>query len=269
MGNLPSELGYLPRLRILDVAANNLTGVIPPTFGNLTSLTVLSLARKNFFAKIPNELGHHLHNLQTLQLSENWFDGKIPYSIYNIFSLIYLSSTQNMLVGDLPTDMGLALPNLAELYLGHNQLEGPIPSSLSNASQIQFLNFSSNQFQESVPLLGNLKNLRILHLGLNNLSSTTKLNLRVFKSLASCTQLELLYLNDNQLTGALPTSFANLSTHLLEFCIGSNFLIGSIPQGFERFQNLWAIEMHHNLFTGTMPNSLRELQATAKIVGRY
>lgn len=32
IGNLPSELGDLPRLRILDVAANNLTGVIAPTF---------------------------------------------------------------------------------------------------------------------------------------------------------------------------------------------------------------------------------------------
>ncbi|WKA10456.1 hypothetical protein VitviT2T_028025 [Vitis vinifera] len=65
IGNLPSELGDLSRLRILDVAVNNLTDVIPPTFGNLSSLTVLSLARNQFFAKIPNELGH-LHNLQKL-----------------------------------------------------------------------------------------------------------------------------------------------------------------------------------------------------------
>ncbi|KAL6316928.1 hypothetical protein AAG906_024466 [Vitis piasezkii] len=230
IGNLPSELGDLPRLRILDVAANNLT------------------ARNQFFAKIPNELGH-LHNLQRLQLSENQFEGKIPYSIYNISSLIYLSVAENMLVGELPTDMGLALPNLAEVYLAHNQLEGPIPSSFSNASQIQVLDFSSNHFQGPVPLLGNMNNLRLLHLGLNNLSSTTKLNLQVFNSLANSTQLEFLYLNDNQLAGELPTSVANLSTHLLEFCIGSNFLTGSIPQGFERFQNLWALDIHQNLFT--------------------
>ncbi|RVW24432.1 putative LRR receptor-like serine/threonine-protein kinase [Vitis vinifera] len=230
IGNLPSELGDLPRLRILDVAANNLT------------------ARNQFFAEIPNELGH-LHNLQRLQLSENQFEGKIPYSIYNISSLIYLSVTENMLVGELPTDMGLVLPNLAEVYLAHNQLEGPIPSSFSNASQIQVLDFSSNHFQGPVPLLGNMNNLRLLHLGLNNLSSTTKLNLQVFNSLANCTQLEFLYLNDNQLAGELPTSVANLSTHLLEFCFGSNFLTGSIPRGFERFQNLWALDIHQNLFT--------------------
>ncbi|XP_034675066.1 probable LRR receptor-like serine/threonine-protein kinase At3g47570 [Vitis riparia] len=265
IGNLPSELGDLPRLRILDVAANNLTGVIAPTFGNLTSLTVLSLARNQFFAKIPNELGH-LHNLQRLQLSENQFEGKIPYSIYNISSLIYLSVAENMLVGELPTDMGLALPNLAEVYLAHNQLEGPIPSSFSNASQIQVLDFSSNHFQGPVPLLGNMNNLRLLHLGLNNLSSTTKLNLQVFNSLANSTQLEFLYLNDNQLAGELPTSVANLSTHLLEFCIGSNFLTGSIPKGFERFQNLWALDIHQNLFTGMIPNSLGKLQQLQRLL---
>ncbi|WKA10438.1 hypothetical protein VitviT2T_028009 [Vitis vinifera] len=234
-------------------------------FGNLTSLTVLSLARNQFFAEIPNELGH-LHNLQRLQLSENQFEGKIPYSIYNISSLIYLSVTENMLVGELPTDMGLVLPNLAEVYLAHNQLEGPIPSSFSNASQIQVLDFSSNHFQGPVPLLGNMNNLRLLHLGLNNLSSTTKLNLQVFNSLANCTQLEFLYLNDNQLAGELPTSVANLSTHLLEFCFGSNFLTGSIPRGFERFQNLWALDIHQNLFTGMIPNSLGKLQQLQRLL---
>ena len=95
-----------------------------------------------------------------------------------------------------------------------------------------------------------MNNLRLLHLGLDNLFSTTKLNLQVFNSLANCTQLELLYLNDNQLAGKLPTSVANHSTHPLEFCIGNNFLTGSIPQGFERFQNLLALDVHQNLFTG-------------------
>ncbi|RVW85062.1 putative LRR receptor-like serine/threonine-protein kinase [Vitis vinifera] len=89
-----------------------------------------------------------------------------------------------------------------------------------------------------------MNNLRLLHLGLDNLFSTTKLNLQVFNSLANCTQLELLYLNDNQLAGKLPTSVANHSTHPLEFCIGNNFLTGSIPQGFERFQNLLALDVH-------------------------
>ncbi|RVW32542.1 LRR receptor-like serine/threonine-protein kinase EFR [Vitis vinifera] len=102
-----------------------------------------------------------------------------------------------------------------------------------------------------------MNNLRLLHLGLNNLSSTTKLNLQVFNSLANSTQLEFLYLNDNQLAGELPTSVANLSTHLLEFCIGSNFLTGSIPQGFERFQNLWALDIHQNLFTDIFGNLTR------------
>ena len=44
-GLLPSELGQLPRLKILDVSINNLTGAIPSTFGNLSTLTILIIAR--------------------------------------------------------------------------------------------------------------------------------------------------------------------------------------------------------------------------------
>uniref|UniRef100_A0A5B7BMI1 non-specific serine/threonine protein kinase n=1 Tax=Davidia involucrata TaxID=16924 RepID=A0A5B7BMI1_DAVIN len=261
-GRLPPELGNLPRLQVLDVAVNNLTGVIPPTFGNLTSLTSLSLARNHFFGPIPNELGH-LQNLRYLQLSENQFTGKIPNSISNVSSLVYLSLAHNNISGQVPTDMWTSLE---QIFLGNNKLEGLIPASLSNASQIQDLDLSSNNLQGTVPLFGNMKNLVKLHLGVNNLSSTTELNLQVMNSLSNCTHLEYLMLNSNRLAGEFPSSVANLSTHLKEFCVDDNSLTGSFPQGFEKFQNLIALSMYQNSFTGEIPSSIGNLQQLGRFM---
>ncbi|KAM4108612.1 hypothetical protein ACB094_03G057800 [Castanea mollissima] len=264
-GLLPSELGQLPRLKILDVSMDNLTGAIPSTFGNLSTITNLSIARTNISGKIPNELGR-IHNLVMLQLSENQLSGEIPFSIFNISSLEYLSLTQNRLVGKLPSNIGFTLPNIRELYLGRNGLEGPVPSSLSNASHIEFLDLSSNNFTGTIPLLGNLKNLVKLFLGSNKLSSTTELNFQVFDSLTNCTVLERIFLNSNQLSGELPSSAANISVKLQEFCIDGNLFTGSFPQGFERYQNLVALSIQQNSFRGQIPMSIGKLQKLRRLM---
>ncbi|XP_034674256.1 putative receptor-like protein kinase At3g47110 [Vitis riparia] len=150
--------------------------------------------------------------------------------------------------------MGLALPNLRQLLLAENSFEGLIPSSLNNASEIQFLDLSSNLFQGSIPFLGNMNKLIMLNLGVNNLSSTTELNLQVFDSLTNCTLLESLILNSNKLAGDLPSSVANLSAHLQHFCIESNLFTGKLPRGIDKFQSLISLTMQQNLFTGEIPN---------------
>ncbi|KAA8538303.1 hypothetical protein F0562_027874 [Nyssa sinensis] len=225
-GNLPSELGNLSRLEVLDVSMNNLTSIIPPTFGNLTSLSFLALARNQQDPKF--YLQH-----------------------------VFIGLTDNDLSGELQTDIWTSLQ---QIFLANNKLDSFIPGSLSNASQIQQLDLSSNNLQGTLPLLGNMKNLVKLNLGVNNLFSTTELNLQVMNSLSNCTQLEYLMLNSNRLAGELPSSVANLSTNLKEFCLDDNFLSGRFPQGFERFQNLMALPIHKNSFTSEIPSSIGKLR---------
>ncbi|XP_018730858.2 probable LRR receptor-like serine/threonine-protein kinase At3g47570 [Eucalyptus grandis] len=265
-GKLPAELGSLTELKILDVSVNNLTGSIPKTSGNLSALTSLSLARNRLSGELPNELGN-LQNLAVLQLSENVLTGTIPPWIFNISTLEFISLTQNKLAGTLPSSVNVSLANLEQLYLAENMIEGLLPNYLFNSSQIQELDFSSNQFHGSIPSLGNMKSLKSLHLGYNNLSSTTDLNLQTFRSLVNCTKLEILYLNSNQLASELPSSIGNLSVHLQEFCIDGNHLTKEFPDVLDRFQNLTALSIHENRFTGKFPSTvgrvhwLRRLQA--------
>lgn len=258
-GNVPSQLGYLQRLEILDLAINNITGPIPATFGNLTSLKNLSLARNQLLGEIPSELGH-LRNIRWIQLSENQLSGEIPYSIWNISSLVYLSLTQNKLTGKLPSNMGSALPNLRELHLARNRLEGKLPSSLSNASSIQNLELSTNGFHGPIPLFGGMKDLLYLNLGNNFLSSTTELNFQLIDSLKNSTQLEELMIFSNRLAGQLPSSVANLSTHLQQFCFADNLLTGSFPQGIDRFQELISLSIEDNSFVGDIPETIGRLK---------
>ncbi|KAJ7959262.1 Receptor-like protein kinase [Quillaja saponaria] len=258
---LPSR--GLAGLKVLDLSVNGITGAIPSTFGNLSTLTNLSIARNKLRGMIPIQLGQ-LQNLRTLQLSENELSGMIPFSIYNMSSLEFLSLTKNSLVGNLNTNIGVAFPNLKGLFLSHNKLEGPIPNSVSNASQLQILDLSSNMFSGVIPVLGNLNNIRTLHFGQNHLSSTTEQNYKVFGSLTNCTQLKNLYMNSNKLAGQLPSSVANLSASLQEFCVDDNLLNGDFPLGFESLHNLTSLAIHQNFFTGQIPIAIGKLQQLQK-----
>lgn len=67
-GALPSEIGRLVNLRVLDASGNRMTGV-PAEIGKLGNLRVLDLSN-NRLTGLPLEMGQ-LSNLETLDLSGN------------------------------------------------------------------------------------------------------------------------------------------------------------------------------------------------------
>lgn len=69
-GALPSQLGKLKDLRVLNASNNKMTGV-PAEIGQLQNLEVLDLSN-NQLTGLPNELAN-LKNLKTLNLSGNQY----------------------------------------------------------------------------------------------------------------------------------------------------------------------------------------------------
>lgn len=69
-GALPSQIGGLKKLIILNASNNQMTGV-PAEIGQLTNLEILDLSN-NQLTGLPNELAN-LKNLKTLNLSGNQY----------------------------------------------------------------------------------------------------------------------------------------------------------------------------------------------------
>ncbi|CAM6055878.1 unnamed protein product [Sphagnum tenellum] len=106
----------LPKLYFLNMAQNDLKGVIPSEIGLLDALETLNLSCNQFSGTIPIELGR-LQLLQILDLSHNQLSGTIP-----------------------PT-LGTQLISLQSVNVSYNDLNGSLPSSW-----IGFLKSNYNSF---------------------------------------------------------------------------------------------------------------------------
>ena len=76
-GSIPSELGNLTDLTILNLSGNKLGGAIPAELGDLTNLTIFYLHNNKLTGPIPAELGN-LTDLTRFYLHTNELTGSIP-----------------------------------------------------------------------------------------------------------------------------------------------------------------------------------------------
>ncbi|MBO0931562.1 leucine-rich repeat domain-containing protein [Fibrella aquatilis] len=83
VGGLPTSIGALTSLTLLDASANGLTGPIPASVGSLTKLTSLSLGFNQLSGRIPSGLGN-LSALQRLNVASNKLTGCLPVSLTNL-----------------------------------------------------------------------------------------------------------------------------------------------------------------------------------------
>nr|DAD48690.1 TPA_asm: hypothetical protein HUJ06_018627 [Nelumbo nucifera] len=121
------SLARLDQLRLLDLHGNRLNGSILPVT-NFSNLKLLYLARNDFSGVVPAEIGS-LKRLLRLDLSDNNLRGPIPTEIRNLTHLLTIRLENNVLAGEVP-DLSTALPELRELNLSNNELYGKVPSGL-------------------------------------------------------------------------------------------------------------------------------------------
>ena len=148
-GRIPSELGNLNGLTLLDLSNNQLTGTIPRALGNLPNLRFLYLQSNRLTGDIPAELGN-LSSLEVLYLWSNQLAGTIPPQLSRANSLEELSFSDNRIVGSLPSELG-SLTTLTSLALARNKLSGSIPAELANLGNLQTLKLSGNQLTGCIP----------------------------------------------------------------------------------------------------------------------
>ncbi len=217
IGTIPTEIGDLALLEVLDLDSNLLNGSIPTSIGNLTSLTGLALGNNDLTGGIPVEIGT-LTSLDNLYLHNNPLGGSLPTQIGNLTVLTTLQISGSSITGALPDEIG-NLTELRYLNIDNNQFAGPFPTTAGNLINLIELTASNNLFNGSIPpgLFG-IPTIQSLELAENQFSGP------VLTTFSPLDQLSRLWLNDNALT-SLP-NFSSLPI-LIDFQVQNNNLVMS------------------------------------------
>ncbi|KAJ6316052.1 hypothetical protein OIU78_019351 [Salix suchowensis] len=270
-GRIPS-FRKSKNLTYVHLTTNNLTGEIPSGhWEGLLSLTHVRLGSNAFNGSIPSSL-FAIPSMQRIELSNNRFGGQIP-EFPNVSSSLLdtLDFSRNKLEGPIPSSV-FDLANLNVLDLSSNKLNGTVDLHLvQKLRNLNVLDLSSNKLNGTVEfhLVQKLRNLTTLGLSYNNLTviasgknsnvssppqfSILRLascNLRVFPDLRNQSELILLDLSDNQITGPVPGWISELS-HLQYLNLSRNLLVD-----LERplsLTSLSTLDLHHNQLQGSIP----------------
>lgn len=120
-GEIPTSIGQLNNLEVLELSFNKLYGTLPIELGNLQNLKLLAFNGNGLNGTIPSSLGK-LSNLTQLHLSSNYFSGELPETITNLEQLEILNVFDNNLSGKIPSKIAY-LRNLEELIVAQNDFE--------------------------------------------------------------------------------------------------------------------------------------------------
>ncbi|KAM7469452.1 hypothetical protein LguiA_007635 [Lonicera macranthoides] len=222
-GPIPSSLGKLRNLQLLELRGNKLRGQIPSSLANITLLYALDLSSNKLEGNIPASIGNY-EKLNLLDLSHNNLIGPIPNNVVSMVSLsTVLNLSRNSLTGSLPVEVG-RLKNINVLDVSNNKFTGSIPETIAACLSLEYLYIQGNFFQGIIPsALAALKGIRQLDLSRNNLSG------EIPEDMEKLPYLEYLNLSFNELEGEVPKKGAFGNAKALSI-LGNSKLCGGIEE---------------------------------------
>lgn len=269
----------------LDLANNNLKGLLPPVLAELVHLRRLVLTGNAGLAGplpqaladlAPNEL--HTEGTGLCAPSDVAFrlwletisDARVstcvnnPDEIEALVAFYHQTNGPNWTVATnwlsnapLGTWHGVETNEFGvviELTLDDNNLSGMIPPEIGQLSHLQILRLDRNDLFGSIPAeLGQFRKMWFLSISGNQLSGN------IPPELGRLTSLSGLYLSLNRLTGPIPVELSQI-TRLRNLSLGSNRLSGSIPSELERMTNLDTMTLSRNLLSGPIPPELGNIR---------
>ncbi|XP_059436488.1 receptor-like protein 20 [Corylus avellana] len=251
-----SSLSCLRSLQYLGLAYNKLK-TFPHFLRNQSALLALDLSNNEIHGEIPNWIWN-LPYLYTLNLSYNYLM-TLDLPLLGMSNLRVLDLHSNQLQGQL-----LAFPKHA-IYLdfSRNNFSSVILPSIGNSFGFtSFLSLSSNKFYGSIPeSICNITNLRLLDLSNNSLSGTIPQCL--FKMSESHDVmwhrgLGVLNLRKNNLTGVISNSFPR-NCSLQTLYLNDNQLQGKLPKSLARCTSLEVLDLGNNQIEDVFPCYLKNI----------
>lgn len=190
-----------------------------------------------------------------IDLSNNNLIGSLPEAIANLPNLTVFDASNNQLTGSIPNAFG-SLASFVELNLADNNLSSGIPVSLTNSSTLTSVILSDNPLGSGIPTefgTGNIHNsLEVLELDNNSLTGA------IPSSLGSISNLTILSLSNNSLNGTIPSSLGNLP-NIEEIDLSFNQLTGEIPASFGNLDTVTILILANNQLDGVLPSELGDM----------
>lgn len=250
-GEIPEVLAsnqYLVQLKLFN---NSFTGRLPPNLGKFSPLEDFDVSTNNMTGELPPFLCYK-KKLQRIVIFKNRFSGKIPESYGECETLNYVRMRDNALSGNVPEKFW-GLPLFQFLELQNNHFEGSISPSISAYQQLTGLWISGNNFSGKIPVeICRLENVTRINLSQNRFSGELPFCITGLK-------LQKLELQDNELTGKMPSSVSSW-TELTELNLARNRFTGEIPAALGSLPALTYLDLSGNLLSGKIPVDLTKLR---------
>ena len=238
----PGLLEGLDQLLVLDFSSNELTNncVNRDTFSGLVRLVVLSLAH-NDITRIDSHIFQDLYSLQLLNLEENGIEVITEGAFSSLSNLHALTLSHNNLIR-LESYHFTGLYVLNQLFLDSNHITTIHVRTFENCTNLHDLGLSGNGLTEVPEGIGQLRYLKTLDLGENNISRL------INTSFEGLDQLYGLRLIDNEIVNISRDAFSALpSLQVLNLACNK---IQVVDQGaFGTNPTLRAIRLDGNLLT--------------------
>ena len=237
-GELPVELRKLEKISVINLANNNFSGTFFDKLGVKPELTSLIINNNQFSGEWLSLININMPKLSTLWINNNSFTGEIPGTLGLLVGLTSLRFNSNQFTGEIPKGISY-LDQLTEIRGNNNRLSGEIPHEIAGLKKIKTLALNQNNLSGDMPVeLWGLPELETLSLSNNSLTG------HIFpdyddETLGVGSKIHSIWLDNNQLTGNIPSAFKNL-TKLKQLRLQNNRLVGRLP--------LTLLELHLDVF---------------------
>uniref|UniRef100_A0A0C9S9E6 TSA: Wollemia nobilis Ref_Wollemi_Transcript_997_1867 transcribed RNA sequence n=1 Tax=Wollemia nobilis TaxID=56998 RepID=A0A0C9S9E6_9CONI len=154
-GGVPSSLGRVMGLGVLDLSCNRLSGAIDGSLFSYPELQQVNLANNSFSAISVPDLSGVESQLVAVDIGSNKIGGLLPSNFSTLQSLAALSLRYNGFQGPIPAGYGAKAANaekpLARLFLDGNYLNGGVPREFLRISSEKITGSFANNCLESCP----------------------------------------------------------------------------------------------------------------------